>query len=96
MHARVTTSRVPSAALDAAIQSISSTALPQLREQGAKTMLLVNRETGEAMAISFWEDEASMNASEERARALRDEAAERSGADVSGVTRYEVAVSDLG
>ena len=53
--------------------------------------MLVDRQTGSAIAITLWEDERTLRASEERANALRAEAAEGMGAsDQPTVERYEV------
>jgi heme-degrading monooxygenase HmoA len=54
---------------------------------------LVDRQTGEAIAITFWEDEQALQASEERANELRAAVAEdmRASAQPS-VERYEVAI----
>jgi hypothetical protein len=53
---------------------------------------LVDRETGNALAITLWEDEQALAASEERANALRADAAREMGATQPTVARYEVAV----
>jgi heme-degrading monooxygenase HmoA len=58
----------------------------------APSILLVDRETGNAVAITFWEDEQALAASEERANALRADAAQEMGATQPTVARYEVAV----
>jgi heme-degrading monooxygenase HmoA len=56
-------------------------------------LLLVDRQTGNAIAITLWEDESAMRASEERANALRAQAADEMGAGAApSVERYEVAV----
>lgn len=63
------------------------------REQGKGAILLVDRESGDAIAITLWEDEQALRASEEAANALRADAADRMGAaQVPTVARYEVAV----
>ena len=56
-------------------------------------ILLIDRESGNALAITLWEDEAAMGASEERANELRRTASEEMGAaGQPSVARYEVAV----
>ena len=63
------------------------------RPGGSGGVLLIDRESGNAMAITLWEDEAAMRASEERANELRRAASEELGAtDQPRVERYEVAV----
>jgi len=55
--------------------------------------MLIDRESGDALAITLWADEAAMRASEERANELRRVASERLGASAPpSVHRYEVAV----
>jgi hypothetical protein len=54
--------------------------------------LLIDRESGRCIATSAWESEAAMGASAEQVNPLRDEAAERLGADTSEVATWEVAV----
>ena len=62
-------------------------------ERGKGAILLVDRASGNASAITLWEDEQAMQASEESANALRAQAAEQMGAaGQPDVARYEVAV----
>jgi len=96
MHARVTTVHGNPAGVDAGIENFRTNVAPFAREHGKGSLLLVDRETGDAMVVSFWEDEASLRASEERANALRADAAEQMAAsEAPGVGRYEVAVFDI-
>jgi len=54
---------------------------------------LVDRQTGKAIAITLWEDEQALRASEERANALRAAVAEEMHTtEQPTVDRYEVAV----
>jgi len=54
---------------------------------------LIDRVSGDALAITLWADEAAMRASEERANELRRVASEQLGAAAPPrVHRYEVAV----
>ncbi|HLY87248.1 MAG TPA: hypothetical protein VKO84_12185 [Gaiellaceae bacterium] len=93
MHARVTTVSGSAENVDSGIENFRTTVLPFAREQGKGAILLVDRESGEAIAITLWEDEQALLDSEDRADALRAEAADRMGADQSpAVARYEVAV----
>jgi heme-degrading monooxygenase HmoA len=96
MHARVTTVRGNPAGVDAGIENFKQNVQPFAREHGRGSVLLVDRETGDALVVSFWEDEASMRASEEAANALRAQAAgQMQVSEDPGVARYEVAVYDL-
>jgi hypothetical protein len=56
----------------------------------------VDRQSGEAIAITLWEDEAKMRESEEAANAVRADAAEEMGvSDAPAVARYEVAAFEV-
>ena len=94
MHARVTSLSGSPDDLDGGVASFRENVVPFTHEQGGKgAILLVDRQTGSAIAITLWEDERTLRASEERANALRAEAAEDMGAsDQPTVERYEVAV----
>lgn len=96
MHARVTTVHGDPTRVEAGIENFKQNVQPFAREHGKGSILLVDRESGDAMVVSFWDDEASMRASEEAANALRAQAADRMAvSNDPGVGRYEVAVYDL-
>jgi len=94
MHARVTTITGSPEQAEQGIAAFRDTTLPAIKEAGGSGgVLLIDRESGKAMAITLWEDEAAMRASEERANELRRAASEELGAtDQPRVDRYEVAV----
>jgi len=93
MHARVTTISGSPADADAGIENFRANVVPWARD-GA--ILLIDRESGEAMAITLWNDEAAMRASEEAANALRADAAGQLGAtQAPSIRRYEVAVFEV-
>ena len=92
MHARVTALSGSPDDVDNGIANFRENVVPYVREQGKGAILLVDRQTGRAVAITLWEDEQALRASEERANALRAEAAEQMGAAQPTVDRYEVAV----
>jgi quinol monooxygenase YgiN len=94
MHARVTSLSGSPADVDAGVANFRENVVPFTREQGGRgAILLVDRESGSAVAITLWEDEAALSASEERANTLRAQAAEEMGASGQpSVARYEVAV----
>jgi hypothetical protein len=94
MHARVTTITGSPEQAEQGIASFRDDTLPAIMEAGGSGgVLLIDRTSGKAMAITLWEDEASMRASEERANELRRTASEELGAtDQPRVDRYEVAV----
>src|SRR5262245_35341771 len=94
MNARVSSLSGTPGDLDAGIASFRENVIPFSREEGGKgVILLVDRQLGSAIAITLWEDEEALRASEERANALRAEAAKDLGASAPPeVARYEVAV----
>ena len=99
MYARVTmvTGGSPEQA-EQGIADFRNNALPGVKELGARgAMLLIDRQSGEGMAITLWEDEAAMRASEEQANELRRAAVQALGStEEPRVERYEVAVFETG
>ena len=96
MYARVTTFTGSAAEAEAGIASFRANVVPWARESGRGAILLLDRESGAGIAMTLWDDEESMRASEERANALRADAAEQMGAtNEPGVGRYEVAVFEV-
>ena len=94
MHARVTSLSGSPGEVDAGIADFKEKIVPFTHEQGGKGgMLLVDRQTGQALAITLWEDEQALSASEARANELRANVAEEMQATAQpAVDRYEVAV----
>ena len=94
MHARVTTISGSPEQADQGIASFRDNTVPTIQEMGGNGgILLIDRESGTALAITLWSDEAAMRASEERANELRRAASEELGAaEQPTVGRYEVAV----
>jgi hypothetical protein len=96
MHARVTTLAGSPAEVDAGIENFRTNVVPFARAEGKGSLLLVDRESGEAIAITLWDDEETMRASEESANSLRAQAADQMGAaQTPPVGRYEVAVYEI-
>ncbi|MFE7775113.1 hypothetical protein ACFU5O_14655 [Streptomyces sp. NPDC057445] len=54
---------------------------------------LVDRPSGKVVSLTLWEDEVSMQASEEKAEQIREETARREGQRIVSVERYEVGFS---
>ena len=93
MYARITSNQFPPDQLDAAVQFLRERGLQELQgQQGFQGLyILVDRAGGNAMAISLWETEADLQASEERAAVVRGQTGETGGAKGAGmVERYEV------
>lgn len=96
MHARVTSLTGTPAEFEAGVENFRANVVPFAREHGKGAMLLVDRASGGALAITLWEDEDALRASEERANALRADAADDLGAQQEPtVARYEVAVFEV-
>jgi hypothetical protein len=96
MHARVTSISGSTAEADAGIENFRTNVVPLVREEGEGAILLVHRQSGEAIAITLWEDEEAMSASEESADNLRAQAARQMGAtQAPTIGRYEVAVFEV-
>ena len=96
MYARVTSISGSTAEADAGVESFRASVVPLVREEGKGAILLVDRQSGEAIAITLWEDEEAMRASEESANSLRTQAADQLGAtQAPTIGRYEVAVFEV-
>lgn len=78
--------------LDEADRIAEQEVVPQLHHvPGFLGLLsLADRGSGESLAITFWESEDALRASEADADRLRGEAAQRTGAEIRSVERYEV------
>jgi hypothetical protein len=94
MHARVTTIVGSADQVDAGTSDFRDTVLPWVKEQGGRGgILLVDRETGKAMAVTLWSDEENMRQSEEAANEHRRRVSDEMQSTQSPtVERYEVAV----
>jgi heme-degrading monooxygenase HmoA len=97
MFARVTTIRGSADRMDEmdeAIRNYQAQAVPTVQSQsGFKgTYLLVDRQSGKALAITLWESEQAMQQSESAVAQLRAQAAQQVGGGEPTVEHYEVAV----
>jgi hypothetical protein len=96
MYARVTTISGSPTEADAGIENFRANVVPFARDQGKGAILLVDRQSGDAIAITLWQDEEAMRASEESANSLRAQAADEMGAaQAPTIGRYEVAVFEV-
>jgi len=98
MHARVTTIQMDPSRIDDAVRGLRENDIPQFEQiDGFKGFtLLVDRQGGKAIGVSFWESAEAMEASEEQVRGSRERAAEAGGAsDAPEVQLYEVAVDTM-
>jgi heme-degrading monooxygenase HmoA len=94
MFARVSTLQGSSDGVDDSTRQVEEQVIPAARDiKGYKGLLaLGDRGTGKVVAITFWEDEETMRASEEVANRLREDAAQAAGEQIVSVERFEVLV----
>lgn len=97
MHARVTTFEGPVERMDEGARQAREQILPAARQmEGFKGMyVLADRESGKALAVTLWESEEAMRASEEAANRLRQQSAAGMGEEIRAVDRYEVVFAEL-
>jgi heme-degrading monooxygenase HmoA len=66
---------------------------PVLQMEGNQgATLLVDRDSGKAITITYWDTEEHLRSSAEQANKLRQEAADTGGLSIRGVESYEVAM----
>ena len=94
MHARVSYIQAQADRIDDVVAQVESDVVPTLKGQdGFKGFtVLVDRDSGQVVGISFWESEDAMRASEEVADQSRREAADTAAAPEPRVHRFEVPV----
>lgn len=94
MFARVNRFQDDPANLDAAERLAEDEVVPRLKTiPGFVGLLsLLDRDTGGSLAITFWETEDALRASEADADQMRGEVGARTGAEVRAVERYEVSL----
>ena len=97
MFARTTIGEALPERLDKMTHEIREHVLPALRMQDgfAEVLVLVERGSGKVLAVTLWESEQAMNATEEVAYWLRVFSTEAAGGMVRGVERYEVFFSEV-
>jgi heme-degrading monooxygenase HmoA len=97
MFARVSTFQGPPDQTAEGIRVAREQILPAARLQDGflGICLLFGRESGRSLAITFWETEEDMKASEEATLRAHTESAGASGDDIVRVERYEVALQEL-
>lgn len=94
MYARVNRFEDRPQHLDEAERFAEQKIVPQLETVPgfAGVLSLVDRATGASLAITFWETEQAMHASEAEAGRLRRDISDGAGTEVRAVDRYEVAL----
>lgn len=96
MYARVNTITGSPDQAEGGISDFKENVVPWIKENGGPGgILLIDRETGKAIAITLWSDEESMRRSEEAANEHRRRVSDRmQPTHAPTVERYEVAVFD--
>ena len=96
MHARVSTITGSPDQAEAGTSDFKEKVVPWIKENGGHGgILLIDRETGKAIAITLWNDEDTMRRSEEAANEHRRRVTDEMQSTQSPtVERYEVAVFD--
>ena len=92
MFARVTTAQGSPDQLDQAARYIQEQVIPVGRQQrGFKgAYFLGDRQTGKVLAVTLWESEEAMRASEGAMEQSRSQSTQALGATMQSVERYEV------
>jgi quinol monooxygenase YgiN len=93
VYARSSTIQAQPSSIDAGIAHVRDEVMPTMQQMDGCVglSLLVDRESGRCIATSAWETEEAMRASAERARPVRDRAAEMFGGSVTA-EEWEIAV----
>ena len=60
-----------------------------------EAVLLIDRNTGKAMTITYWESEQAATESREAANRLRSEATHSGSGQITSVEEYEVALKEV-
>jgi hypothetical protein len=96
MHARVSTIVGSPNQVDAGISDFQEKVVPWVKEHGGRGgILLIDRASGKAIALTLWSDEENMRQSEEAANEHRRRVSEElESTQAPTVERYEVAVFD--
>jgi heme-degrading monooxygenase HmoA len=94
MYARVLRVAGSPAKVDDGIETYRSRVAPALKEQDgyAGARLMVDRDTGAGMSITFWHDEQALRASESALASIRGETMSRFGAEDPESQNYEATV----
>jgi heme-degrading monooxygenase HmoA len=97
VFARVSTFEGPPETVDERTRHAGEQVLLALRElDGFSGVLgLADRQGGRVVAVTLWETEEAMRASEEAANRLREDSAEAADETVAGVERYEVTFGEF-
>ena len=96
MFARVSTFQETAGSIDDSVGRTSEVIAKAESLSGFKGLYyLINRSSGQSVAITLWDSEAAMQQSEEAANQLRNDEAAATGGEILSVERYEVAAAEL-
>jgi heme-degrading monooxygenase HmoA len=87
MHARLSTYEGPAGELTQGFDA-QTDALKEL--DGFKAAYFGVSDSGKAFSLTLWESEDALNASAERAKQLRSDATQPSGAEIQSVEHFEI------
>lgn len=94
MHARVSFYDAATENVDAGIEQFRGVQASVEQMQGNQGgMLLIDREGGKAITITFWDSADDLQATSEQADQLRQQVANTAGLSTRSVEGYEVAVN---
>ena len=91
-YARVSTYRFPPEDIDMAPGQFQQ-AISEIEEM-QEAVLLLDRSSGKAMTITYWESEETLSASREAANQARSRAASAAGGSIESVEEFEVALKE--
>ena len=93
MFARVARYKIPEESFDEAVEGFRE-AVEQLRgiQGNSGGYLLVDRDNGTALTVTFWENRVALESSEVQASRLRSQAVGPHGGEIQAVDRCEVAL----
>jgi hypothetical protein len=94
MHARVSTYTFRTEAIDDNIDRFRAALQATGLEEMTEGVLLVDRATGKAITITFWEDEDALTRTRQAADAARGGAVGPAGGSIDSVEEYEVALKE--
>jgi heme-degrading monooxygenase HmoA len=91
MYARATAVRIDPSRIDQGITKFNEV-VPTLRPVPgyAGAALLVNRDTGEGIGVTYWDTLAHMNAAEQAGQRARQQSSEVTSAEVTDVDRFDM------
>jgi heme-degrading monooxygenase HmoA len=97
LFARVSTFEGSPEQVDQLTRYATERVVPALHElEGFNGVLgLADRQSGRVIAVTFWETEEALRASEEEANQLRDDSAQAASETVASVERYEVTFGEV-